>query len=88
MTPFREDTCARDRRYAQRAPWPQTGRNRLLLHLDQFILALVLLVVFGFLAGRCFVIRLGLMGLDDVDAHLAEFRQDVLDLLGLKVLRR
>src|SRR6185312_2711667 len=59
------------------------GRN-LLLHLDQFaalglglvvrLLALLLLVV-----GRLFV-------LDDAYAHLAEHRENILDLLGIDLL--
>ena len=36
---------------------------------------------------RRLFLGLGLLGLDHVDAHLAEFRQDVLDLLGLDLLR-
>ena len=61
------------------------GRNRPLLDLDQLaVLAL------GFLLGRLardLILGLGFLGLDHVDAHLAEHRQDILDLLGLDLLR-
>ena len=49
-----------------------------------FVLALGFLL--RLLAGRHLFLRLGLLGLDHVDAHLAELRQDVLDLLGLDLL--
>ena len=59
------------------------GRD-LLLDLDQlpalaFRLFVRLLALFLFL--------LGLLGLDHVDAHLAEHREDILDLLGIDLLR-
>ena len=52
--------------------------------LDELALALFL---FGFLA-RLFggFLGLGFLGLDDVDAHLVEHREDVLDLLGIDLL--
>ena len=62
---------------------PGLGRE-LGLDLDQ--LAFALLLVVGLLA-RALIFGLGFLGLDHVDAHLAELRQDVLDLLGLDLLR-
>ena len=53
--------------------------NRMLLDLDQPVFAFLLRL----LIGRRLFLGLGLLGFDHVDAHLAEFRQDVLDLLGL-----
>ena len=54
------------------------GRD-LLLDLDQFAFALLLVVSFLLLA---LFAGLGVFLLDHVDAHLVEHRQDVLDLLG------
>ena len=54
------------------------------LDLDQ--LAFALLLVVGLLA-RALIFGLGFFGLDHVDAHLAELRQDVLDLLSFDLLR-
>ena len=62
---------------------PGLGRE-LGLDLDQ--LAFALLLVVGLLA-RTLIFRLGFLGLDHVDAHLAELRQDVLDLLRFDLLR-
>src|SRR5665213_2804272 len=56
------------------------------LDLDQLAFTLLLLV-FGLLA-RALIFGLGFLGLDHVDAHLTEHPQDVLDLLGLNLLRR
>ena len=39
-------------------------------------------LLLGLLAGAFFLVGLGLLGLDDVDAHLVEHRENVLDLLG------
>jgi hypothetical protein len=61
---------------------PGLGRE-LGLDLDQIAFALLLVV--GLLA-RALIFGLGFLGLY-VDAHLAELRQDVLDLLGLDLLR-
>ena len=33
------------------------------------------------------IVVVGLLGLDDVDAHLGEHRENVLDLLGIDLLR-
>ena len=41
----------------------------------------------GLLAGRHLFLEPSLLGLDHVDAHLAELRQNVLDLLGIDLLR-
>src|SRR6516225_11522887 len=57
------------------------GRRRGLLDLAQ-LAALAL----GLLA-RTLIFRLSLLGLDHVDTHLAELRQDVLDLFGLDLFR-
>jgi hypothetical protein len=49
----------------------------------------VALLFFGFLArlfGR--FLGLGFFGLDDVDAHLAEHREDVLDLVGIDLFHQ
>src|SRR6202040_3521879 len=51
---------------------------------DEFALGLLL---FGFLAGLFGgFLGLGFLGLDDVDTHLAEHSEDVLDLLGIDLL--
>ena len=60
--------------------------RRLRRDLDQF--AALALLLFGLLAGFLFVVGLGFLGLDDVDAHLAHHRQHVLDLLGGDLLGR
>ena len=39
-------------------------------------------------SSRLFLVVVGFLGLDDVDAHLAHHRQHVLDLLGGDLLRR
>ena len=64
-------------------PWSA----RLGLDLDQ--LAFALLLVVGLLGGGLFFtfFGFGVLGLDHVDTHLAEYRQDVFDLLGLDLLR-
>ena len=54
--------------------------------LDQF--AALGLFLFGLLAGVRLLLGVGLLGLDDVDAHLAHHRQHVLDLLGGDLLGR
>ena len=61
------------------------GRN-LLLDLDQ-LAALAFGLLLGLLALFLSSSSLGLLGLDHVDAHLAEHREDVLDLLGIDLLR-
>ena len=53
---------------------------------DQF--AAFALFLFGLLAGVRLLLGVGLLGLDDVDAHLAHHRQHVLDLLGGDLLGR
>ncbi len=56
------------------------GRRRA-RNLDEFAVALFLLGLLACLfAGG--LLALGLLGLDDVDAHLVEHRKDVLDLIG------
>src|SRR5262249_57758888 len=59
------------------------GRD-LLLDLDQ-LAALALGLLLGLLA-LLFALFARLLGLDHVDAHLAEHREDVLDLLGIHLL--
>ena len=66
-------------------PGPGLSRNRPLLDFDKLVFALRLLLCL--LAGRRLFPRLSLNGVDHVDAHLAERRQDVLHLLGLDLLR-
>ncbi len=61
------------------------GRHPVLLDLDQ-LAALALGLLLGRFA-RDLIFGLGFLGLDHVDTHLAELRQDVLDLLGLDLLR-
>ena len=48
-----------------------------------------LLLLVGLLGGGLFFtfFGFGVLGLDHVDTHLAEYRQDVFDLLGLDLLR-
>ena len=60
--------------------------RRLRRDLDQF--AALGLLLLGLLAGALFLVGLGFLGLDDVDAHLAHHRQHVLDLLGGDFLGR
>ena len=60
--------------------------RRLGRDLDEF--AGLGLFLFGLLAGLAFLVGLGFLGLDDVDAHLAHHRQHVLDLLGGHLLGR
>src|SRR6266478_1587410 len=60
------------------------GRD-LLLDLDQ-LAALALGLFLGLLA-RLLSLFAHLLGLDEVDAHLAEHREDILDLLGIDLLR-
>src|SRR6266481_1416271 len=63
------------------------GRD-LLLDLDQLAaLALALDLFLGLLA-RLLALFARLLGLDDVDAHLAEHREDILDLLGIDLFRQ
>ena len=61
-------------------------RRRLGRDLDE--LAGLGLLLLGLLAGLAFLVGLGFLGLDHVDAHLAHHRQNVLDLLGGHLLRR
>src|SRR3984957_4071830 len=51
-------------------------------------LATLALFLFGLLAGVGLLLGVGLLGLDDVDAHLAHHRQHVFDLLGGDFLGR
>ena len=60
--------------------------RRLRRDLDQF--AALGLLFLRLLAGALFLVGVGFLGLDDVDAHLAHHRQHVLDLLGGDFLRR
>ncbi len=54
--------------------------RRLAAHFDEFALGLLLLGLLArFLRG---FLGLGLLGLDDVDAHLVEHGEDILDLVG------
>src|SRR3977135_3770642 len=61
------------------------GRRRA-RDLDEFALALFLLGLLARLFGG--FLGLGLLGLDDVDAHFVEHREHVLDLVGGHLLRR
>ena len=58
----------------------------LLLDLDQ-LAAFALRLLLGLLA-LLLVLFARLLGLDDVDAHLAEHREDILDLLGIDLFRQ
>ena len=60
--------------------------RRLRRDLDQF--AALGLFLLGLLAGALLLVGFGFLGLDDVDAHLADHRQHVLDLLGGDLLGR
>ena len=60
------------------------GRD-LLLDLDQ--LAALALGLFVGLLARLLALFARLLGLDDVDAHLAEHGEHILDLLGIDLLR-
>jgi len=51
-------------------------------------LAALGLFLFRFLACAFFLLGIGLLGLDDVDAHLAHHREHVFDLFGGHLLRR
>src|SRR5262249_32865041 len=64
-------------------------RSRSLLDFHQLVFALrsVLLVLIRFLAGRRLFLKPSLLGLDHVDANLAEHRQNVFDLLGIDLIR-
>ena len=61
--------------------------GRLARNLDELAVALLLLGLLArLLAGG--LLALGFLGLDDVDAHLVEHREDVLDLVGGDFLGR
>src|SRR5262249_22271571 len=64
---------------------PGFGRNRPLLDCGGLVLAFSFLL--PLLRGRHLFLKPSLSGLDHVDAHLAELRQDVFDLLGIDFFR-
>src|SRR6185437_11048262 len=64
------------------------GGERLGFRLDNFAAGIVVVIVIDFVGGLLLAVLVGgVFVLDDVDAHLAEHRENVLDVLGGDFLR-
>ena len=61
------------------------NRNRLLPNFDYFVFPRRFLFLLRLVVGHCLFAGIGLVRLDNVHAHLAELRQNVLDLLGFEL---